>query len=330
MANYVEYNGFEETLGSLKKQFGGRGLDGFYITESSELDRRDLRTRLENPGSSRLEDIMRQDFSNYYRSGRDEGRAYMTVDDFLQLNRDERRFRLDTELGRTIAKLEKEQGSRRISTACRPAHPYSIYEVNGINDKFEKEDNKLFVSGGRRETVYDGGFSDRRRDNVAAAVVNCGETEMKLRPVGGETFFTRINNAIFRRDLVAVSDKRIGNSNGLAAALAIVAVFMLVLALPITLSVMKHSAATTVQRLESEIRKKEAEKTQLEIELEKKNDLFLIESLAKEKYGMVELEKSVFTMIKINPVDSVEHSEDEGSEGIMPALLSALGLRAGK
>ncbi|MCQ2427085.1 MAG: hypothetical protein MJ137_01615 [Clostridia bacterium] len=331
MSENVIYNGFEDSFRTLKDRFDGRGLEGSYITEASEYERRELRNRLENPGAGRLDDIMRQDFSNRYRTGRADGRAFMTVEDFLHLSADERAFR-DSRMGAPVRNLEREQAARRISTAARPAHPYTLYEVKGVEEQFENTDGNKALFFGRRETVYDGGYTDagRRAGTAAAVAVSGGESEMMVRPVGRAGFLGNLKEQFFRKDLIAETDKRPANSNGLYAALAIVAVFMLVLALPITLSVMKHSAATAVSRLESQIRDKEAQKIQLGIELEQKNDLFLLESLAVEKYGMVELDKSVYTMIKINPEDSVEHSEDEKSGGVMPALLSALGLRASK
>ena len=150
---------------------------------------------------------------------------------------------------------------------------------------------------------------------------------MYVRPAGKEPFLRRIRRQMFRKDIVEPTKGRAGRPNGIVAALAIAAVLMFVLAVPVTLSVLKHIEATRLSRLESEIRRREAEIAELSMELEAKNDLFTIEKLAREKYGMVELDKSVYTMIRINPDDAVEQSEEKAGEGFVPALFSALGIR---
>ena len=322
-------NGYDNSYSSLADRFDGRGLSGSCLSEAAEQERREIKTRLENPSAYALGDIMRQDFGNRYRSGSDGTEAYMTVDDFFRLNSDEaERRRRGTRYGSVISELTREQNEKRISTAARPAHPYLIYEVRGIKEEVGVDEEDFSEIKGRRETVYDAGRlapADRSADG--AITVGGGETEMYVRPSGSESPVRRIRRSMFRKDLVVEGGGKPGKSTGLAAALAIVTVFMFVLALPVTLSVMKHIEATKLSRLESEIRNREAEIVQLGIELEAKNNLFLIEKLAREKYGMVELDKSVYSMIRINPSDAVEHSGEDSGEDIMPALFSALGIR---
>ena len=306
-------------MGILTGAFAGRGLAGGARSEEAEQERRELRSRLENPGSYIYEDILKNDFSNRYRSGIEGGRSFMTVDDLRRLRADEERRR-ESPRGRAVAELSREVYSQRISTDARPAHAYEIRDARGVGDRG--------ATGGRREAVYGGGslITGER----SGMTYYSGESETEMIVSGVRRKKGRLSE-MFRESVRADRSVRAGGgyraSNGFFAAVAMVLVFAFVLALPITLSVLKHSEATKLAKIESEIRAREAEISTLRIELEKKNDLFLLERTAVEKYGMIELDKSVYNLIRINPADSVVNVENTGSRGIMPALLSALGLR---
>ena len=330
MTDNIVKDRYEETYNGLKETFRGRGLGGFWLSVAAEQERAYLKTSLENPSAYVYGETMSRDLSDRYRTGTDSyGRRVMTVDDYARLRADEKeRRKAGTRYGAVMAELSREQSRARISVDLRPAHPYQIYSARGIREERPVGEDDYSEIRGRRETVYSAGRllpAGQSEDGVVYS--GSGDTEMYVRPAGKEPFLRRIRRQMFRKDIVEPTKGRTGRPNGLVAALAIAAVFMFVLAVPVTLSVLKHIEATRLSRLESEIRHREAEIAELSMELEAKNDLFTIEKLAREKYGMVELDKSVYTMIRINPDDAVEQSEEKAGEGFVPALFSALGIR---
>jgi hypothetical protein len=253
---------------------------------------------------------MEHDRDDYYRTGRADGMNVMTVDDVIRLYRDESRRRSDPRAV-ALAMIEKERADMAVSTVQRPAHPY------GVSTAVPTGDRALVRSAeGRRETVFTG-----RR-----------ESEMKVEPT-----------ARYARDrALMLADKWFGraktvNARGsyrrtsaTVAAVSLCIVFMLVLALPISLSVLIHNESAELSALNSRIRTKEAEIEALEIELDRKNDLFRLEDLAVGKYGMVSLDNSAYKVITVHPSDAIENYGGETENGgAVLALLNALGLRSG-
>ena len=299
---------YENAYNTLDVRFACRGAAGSAISALAEQERRDMRARLENPGAYAFADIMENDRDNYYRTGYADGRSIMTVDDVIRLYRDERCRRTDPRAVE-LAIMEKERADRAVSTDQRPAHPY------GISSAVPSSDTALSRNiSGRRETV----FSGRR------------EREMKVEPT--------VRYA--RERIMSLSEKWIGTghtvnakkslrrTSSAIAAVSLCCVFMLVLALPIALSVLIHNESVELSVLNSRIKEKEAEVQALEIELDSKNDLFLLEELAVNKYGMVSLDNSTYKVINIHPSDAIEvYGAEAENGGAVLALLNALGLR---
>ncbi len=299
---------YDNAYNTLDARFAGRGAAGSALTALAEQERRDMRAKLENPGAYAFTDIMENDRDDYYRTGYADGRNIMTVDDVIRLYRDERCRRTDPRAVE-LAMMEKERADRTVSTEQRPAHPYGVSVAVPASDRSLAQN----VSG-RRETV----FSGRQ------------EREMKVEPTVRYT----------RDRILALTEKWVGKghtvnakksyrkTSSAIAAISLCCVFMLVLALPIALSVLIHNESVEISALNGLIKEKEAEVQALEIELDSKNDLFLIEELAVEKYGMVSLDNSTYKLITVHPADAIEYySAEKENGGAVLALLNALGLR---
>ena len=58
-------------------------------------------------------------------------------------------------------------------------------------------------------------------------------------------------------------------------------------------------------------------------------DLREIESIAVNELGMIRLNQSTLKVLHLNDIDTIESFSDSKEESIVPALLSALGIRVG-
>ena len=299
----------ENAYTALNGAFAERGLAGAVRITLAEQERREIRTRLENPSAYIFEDIMQGGNSSKYRTGNEDGRSFMTVDDLLRLYEDEDIRRRDRRTC-VLSAMGSETAGKRMRFDCRPAHAY------GISTAYPMESGKLSAPAGmNRETVFDGNR----------------ETEMAVEPTRGK-LIKKVADAVrnLSGNIVTIKEKRTGRKTAATiAAVSLCFVFTLVLALPIALSVMINNESTELGTLKDSLRAKTAEVQSLEIELDRKNDRFILEDLAVNKYGMIELNLSAYKVMTVNAGDSVEVIDEEKKDtgGAVLALLSALGIR---
>ncbi len=293
---------YEEAHGVLEVTFRRRGIVGAAVSEAAALDRSVTASRLEYPRAYLYSDVMAADRRDRYRTGVDfEGNRYMTRDDLGRLIGDERRILGKSNPAvRALSAISAERSESETLTAARPAYPYTLRETGRMI--------------GRRETV----ITPRGETETTVSRLGRGSVTEKLaislRALLGETRL--VKSGITGRQF-----------SGAVAALSLILVFAIVLVMPIMMSVITHNEATLVRELETELAEKEKTAALLETELESKNDRFMLEKLARDVYGMIPLDRSAFTAIRIAPDDSVTLIEEQKSGGAVPALLSALGIR---
>ncbi len=299
---------FDASVEFLGDKYSRRGIFGGLTAEAAALDRRILATRLENPSSFIYEDAMASDYRNRYRTGSADGKPVMTVDDFFRLIRDEARRseKAADASARAAAVISRENTDRRIMREARPACPYSVMEARDVGSAY---------SAGKRRQVIIGGEEREMR------VVKPGSN----RKIG----IFRLADKYLTDDPLVPAKKSYRNASGTIAAISLILVFTLVLILPILMSVMIHNEASAIRTLESELASKKNEAKQLSVELDAKNDVFMLEELAVGKYHMMPLDRSAYNLIRLRPEDTIDLIESPKSEGAVPALLSALGIRIG-
>jgi len=299
---------YDEAHGVLESTFSQRGKIGSLISESTALDRRIAADRLEYPSAFVYSDVMAADSRNRYRTGRDaDGNSFMTLDDLCRLAGDDERRAGAGFGGAALRRMSEERSDETVQRNVRPAHLYTIRDGRTAP-------NALAM---RRETVV------------------CGDrfTRMTLKNVRRESAvakaYDKVAGWLGGGQIVrsGISSRQV---SGLVAAVSLVLVFAIVLVMPILMSVLIHNEATTVRVLENELAQKEKTAAALETELDAKNDRFMLETLARDKYGMIPVDKSAFRILKIAPSDSVTVSESQRTTGAVPALLSALGIRLGQ
>ena len=100
------------------------------------------------------------------------------------------------------------------------------------------------------------------------------------------------------------------------------------LSLPITLAVLKSEALSNLNAKQDELYTLENKEADLIAEFESSLDLRYIESIAVNEIGMIKLNDSTIKVLKLNDFDSIESFNDKKSNSVVPALLSALGIRS--
>ncbi len=112
--------------------------------------------------------------------------------------------------------------------------------------------------------------------------------------------------------------------SAIAALLAVAASLLLIVAS----SVMVRLAESDVSRLKTQISSTTTAARDLESDLEVRNDLLQIRTIATEEYGMIDENYVKMDYISLRAEDSVESFEEEREESVgLAALLSAIGLR---
>jgi hypothetical protein len=114
-----------------------------------------------------------------------------------------------------------------------------------------------------------------------------------------------------------------------AAGIAWVMRFAFIIALPVTLGVLKSEAGSNLTEKQQELAALESMESRLEAEYESSLDLREIESIAINELGMIRLNQSTLKILRLNETDTIESFADSQEESIVPALLSALGIRIG-
>ncbi len=127
-----------------------------------------------------------------------------------------------------------------------------------------------------------------------------------------------------REEIAPVKDRRLRSVP--IGAVALVLLFAVILALPITLSVMVKERGDAVAAAESRLAELETEMTSLQNSLAAKNDLASIRKIAVDEYGMISTDISTTHYLALGGRDTVEaFSTDTENTGVV-ALLSALGI----
>lgn len=289
----------DTAVDSVVAEHSFRGSNGFAAAQISELDRREMRARMEHPFSYTISDTLNSPDGDRYRSGREDGRSYFTVDDCVRLFED--RYAARFGAWRSACALEQSEARCRMNVLERPAAAYACGDAVPA---------ALFQS--RSDVVFANG-------SAGMAVVNRSKGENAL-----VSFFKKYLEA----PTVLMEKHSFRLTSGAIAAVSLVLVFAMLLSLPVVMKILIHKEAGVIAELDKQIRTAEAEVTQLEIALDQKNDRVLLEQLATDEYRMVRLDHSDYSILRLHPEDAVETMEKEKSGGAVPALLKALGLRS--
>lgn len=256
---------------------------------------REKKSVSEFPEFYKLSDIMSSSFGNGYRSGDACGAKVMTYEDYIRLIVAETRI---PEYGK--CKRESYQVDPR---------PAAVYTV--------RECGKALANSGVSsscESVIDGdGYSVSRVESSDTTVYG----SFKRFLVDWAPLHTvRRPERKYRRRLASS-----------AAGIAWVMIFAVVLALPITLGVLKSEASSDLTEKRNELAALELAEERLEAEFESQLDLREIEKVAINDYGMIKLNQSTIRVLRLNDIDSIESFSEAERTPVVPALLSALGIR---
>ncbi len=262
-----------------------------------ELERqleREKKSASEYPESYRLADIMNSAGGRNYRSGSEGGESYMTHEDFMRLIVDETRI---NEYGKNPARADH--------SAVRPAAPYNVRQVV-----------KAGAGASSYECVIDG-------DSYYGRKIEESDTTLA-------GFTGKMIDRWFPTPEVVKHDRKIRRRIASSAAgIAWVMIFALVLALPIVLGVLKSEASGDLLVNRERLAELESEEARLQAEFESSIDLREVENVAVNEYGMIKLNQSTIKVLRINGTDSIESFSETKSNSLVPALLSALGIRSG-
>ena len=261
----------------------------------AELERqveRERKSASEYPESYRLADIMTSAGGNNYRSGDACGVRVMTHEDYMRM---------------IVAETKiPEYGKNPRKTYSLNPRPATVYNVRSCGER----------SGSACESVI-------AADGHSVARVEASDTT-----ISGSV--TRFFDQWFPQHTFLKPDRRYRRRMASSAAgLAWVMIFAFVIALPITLGVLKSEANSNLTEKRNELAALESKESRLEAEYESGLDLREIESIAVNELGMIRLNQSTLKVLHLNDIDTIESFSDSKEESIVPALLSALGIRVG-
>lgn len=257
---------------------------------------RERKSAEEFPEFYRLADMMESREGASYRSGSYCGKRFMSHDDFYRII-----------LEKTRIPLYDKDFDPAEECISRPAAPYQVLGCG-----------REMVGAGASvcENVIDG-------QNCEIARVESSDTDLR-------GFIRRMIEQWFPAHTTERQDRKYRRRLGSAAAgIAWAMIFVLVLALPIVLGVLKSEAITTLNLKRDELRTLEKTEEVLRAEFESSLDLRQIEDVALNEIGMIKLNDSTVRLLRLNEIDTIESFSDKKSNPALPALLSALGIRAG-
>lgn len=261
----------------------------------AELERqveRERKSAAEYPESYRLADIMTSVNGNNYRSGDADGVRVMTHEDYMRMIVAETRI--------------PEYGKNPRKTYSLNPRPATVYNVRSCGEN----------SGSACESV------------IASEGYNVSRLEGSDTTISGSV--TRFFDQWFPQHTILKPDRRYRRRMvSSAAGIAWVMVFAFVIALPITLGVLKSEASSNLAERRNDLAALENAEARLEAEYESGLDLREIESIAINDYGMVKLNQSTLRVLRLNDIDTIESFSESEDESLVPALLSALGIRVG-
>lgn len=291
-----DFESYEYALAALKARYANRGVAGEAQNAVAEQKTREAASVRENPEAYRYGEIMEHDRYNRYRTGN--GGSVMTVEDVQRIYEDE--------TGKSVsAEVHRAAHTAGNDSDARPASPYRVLETRQPDAANSSEfvGKRALVQSGATETV---------------ARVECSDVSAYRRVDG-------IIRKWFPSDKI-IKAKGKKSINPLSA-IAMTLIFCIVLMLPVTLSVMLHKTSSEIGALGDELREIETIADDLQVKLDDKNDLALIENLAINKYGMIKLEEGSSKYLRLNGMDMIESFDSNGDNDVMLALLSALGIR---
>ncbi len=303
------FDSYNNSYAVLKSRFFGRGvLEGARMLVEEQIKSED-ETRLSNPAAYLFGNVMEHDYKNKYRTGAANGTPYMTVDDLKRLYYTEAGYRAGEYGARRTSRKSRARDLEAAMVAARPAAPYRVLEERRVGEETE-------ALWGTKQLVASQGKYRRSVVERADGTAKCVETYKKWFP---------------SNEVIKTSGLRRRRSTGTLAAAVLSLLFAFVLALPVFMNIMINDVSGEVGALQSEIREKEEEVRELEVLLRDKNRKYGVEELAVTRYGMIKADKANLKKLDLKQSDGIESFDYEQSEsrGIVPALLSALGIKRG-
>ena len=289
-------------------QAGCSDVVGMLGTSDEDIDIRvELELQLERERKSAaafpeffsLTDMMNSPEGNAYRSGNASGTRYMTNDDYNRII------------------LEKTRIPKYVRSAAAPEkiirRPATVYNVVGSG--------KTAVSAGLASSVCANVIDEN--NEYAVARVERPTTDLRGALLSA---YSRWFPAHLPKKQDRTYRRRLASS---ASGIAWVIIFALVIVLPITLGVLKSDALAELNAKQEELYALEMTEDELRAEFESSLDLRQIEHVAMNEIGMIKLNDSTIRVLRLNDIDSIESFTDKKSNSVVPALLSALGIRVG-
>ena len=262
---------------------------------------RENETATRFPEFYKLGEIMDSVKGKTYRTLAENGESYMTAEDYMRFIKNETMIpQYGNRPGIKVARIED-------------SRPAAIYTVRGYGKTLtaaEREDamNECVLTA-------DGPILTRVENSTTTLAGAVTE------------FFNRWFPSPVTVKPERKYRRRLASS---AAGIAWVMIFAIVIALPITLGVLKSEASAELADKKNQLAALEKQEAMLEAEFESSLDLRLIEDLAVNELGMIKLNESTVRILKLNDIDSIESFSTTKSTSPVPALLSALGIRIGE
>lgn len=256
---------------------------------------RERKSASEFPEFYKLSDIMTSVRGNHYRNGDACGAKVMTYEDYVKLIVAETRI--------------PEYGKQKRETYSVDPRPATVYTVRECGKALTQNG----VSSSPESVIGSDGYSVSR---VESSDTTISGSFKRMLVQWAPLHTVKRPDRRYRRRLASS-----------AAGIAWVMIFAIVLALPITLGVLKSEASSELVKLENELAALELTEERLEAEFESRLDLREIEKVAVNDYGMIKLNQSTIRVLKLNDMDSIESFSKDERTPVVPALLSALGIR---
>lgn len=260
---------------------------------------RERKSAADFPEFYRLEEVMATSEGYAYRSGDSDGMRYMTHDDYVRII------------------LDKTKIPQYVKGAAAPEkitpRPAMAYNVLGCGKDMV---GTGFAASVCSNVITDDGYAPTRVERSGSSLVGA---VLGVIDRWAPAHTPEKQNKAYRR--------RMASS---AAGIAWVVIFALVMALPITLGVLKSDAIARLNEKQDELYALEKTEAELRAEFESSLDLRQIESVAMNEIGMIKLNDSTIKVLRLNDIDTIESFTDKKSNSVVPALLSALGIRVGE
>lgn len=256
---------------------------------------RERKSMAEYPEFYKLSDMMASSFGNGYRSGDACGAKVMTYEDYIRLIVAETRI--------------PEYGKRKRESYRVDPRPATVYTVRECGKALAQSE----IASSCESVIDSDGYSVTRVESSDTSLYG---SVRRLLAQWAPMHTVKRPERKYRRRLASS-----------AAGIAWVMIFAIVLALPITLGVLKSEASSELAQLKNELAALELAEERLEAEFESSLDLREIEKVAVNDYGMIKLNQSTIKVLRLNDADSIESFSEAERTPVVPALLNALGIR---